>query len=197
MKIPPCLNHSLSSGSACAEGSLRASLFGAFPRGLPSSLAELSGHATLLCPARALARRFAIAFGDLPSAALRRISLRPPKSIRWSPVGFMLTEHWPRGTLVTRLYERGSLALSLIRSSGETRAHRSPSARLAFLTVRRLLYSNDSFHSFSPAEFCSAYLSPKNPRGYGKAVHGWHATAYSNGKRRVYVTFEEVKTVGN
>ena len=31
----------------------------------------------------------------------------------------------------------------------------------------------------------------------GKAVHGWHATAYSNGKRRVYVTFEEVKTVGN
>ena len=30
----------------------------------------------------------------------------------------------------------------------------------------------------------------------GKAVHGWHATTYSNGKRRVYVTFEEVKTVG-
>ena len=30
----------------------------------------------------------------------------------------------------------------------------------------------------------------------GKAVHGWHATAYSDGKRRVYVTFEEVKTVG-
>ena len=30
----------------------------------------------------------------------------------------------------------------------------------------------------------------------GKAVHGWHATNYSNGKRRVYVTFEEVKTVG-
>ena len=66
---------------------------------------------------------------------------------------------WPRGTLVTRLYEGGSLALSLIRSSGETRAHRSPSARPAFLTVRRLLYSNDSFHSFSPAEFCSAYLT--------------------------------------
>ena len=85
------------SGSACAEGSLRAPLFGAFPRGLPSSLAELSGHAILLCPARALARRFAIAFGDLPSASLRRISFRPPKSIRWSPVGFMVTEHWPRG----------------------------------------------------------------------------------------------------
>ena len=51
-------------------------------RGLPSSLAELSGHAILLCPARALARRFAIAFGDLPSASLRRISFRPPKSIR-------------------------------------------------------------------------------------------------------------------
>ena len=31
----------------------------------------------------------------------------------------------------------------------------------------------------------------------GKAVHGWHATAYSDGKKRVYVTFEEVKTVGN
>ena len=30
----------------------------------------------------------------------------------------------------------------------------------------------------------------------GKAVHGWHATAYSDGKKRVYVTFEEVKTVG-
>ena len=30
----------------------------------------------------------------------------------------------------------------------------------------------------------------------GKAVHGWHATTYSNGKRRVYVTFEEVKTMG-
>ena len=30
----------------------------------------------------------------------------------------------------------------------------------------------------------------------GKAVHGWHATSYSNGKKRVYVTFEEVRTVG-
>ena len=30
----------------------------------------------------------------------------------------------------------------------------------------------------------------------GKAVHGWNATAYSDGKKRVYVTFEEVKTVG-
>ena len=30
----------------------------------------------------------------------------------------------------------------------------------------------------------------------GKAVHGWHATVYSDGKKRVYVTFEEVKTVG-
>ena len=29
-----------------------------------------------------------------------------------------------------------------------------------------------------------------------KAVKAWHATTYSNGKRRVYVTFEEVKTVG-
>ena len=160
-------------------------------RGLPSSLAELSGHAILLCPARALARRFAIAFGDLPSASLRRISFQPPKSIRWHPIGFMLTQHWPRGTLVTRLHERGSLTLSLIRSSGETRAHRSrttlrfvyvglrprsgsarttlapPSERpdgrwiSAFLTVCRLLYSNDSFHSFSSAEFCSAYLSPR------------------------------------
>lgn len=72
----------------------------------------------------------------------------------------MMSEHWPRGTLVTRLYEGDSFALSLIRLSGETRAHRSPSARPAFLTVRRLLYSNDSFHSFSSAEFCSAYLTP-------------------------------------
>ena len=29
-----------------------------------------------------------------------------------------------------------------------------------------------------------------------KAVKTWHATSYSNGKKRVYVTFEEVKTVG-
>ena len=80
------------SGSACAEGSLRASLFGAFPRGLPSSLAELSEHAIPLCPARALARHFAIAFGDLPSASLRRISFPPPKSIRRLPFGFTATE---------------------------------------------------------------------------------------------------------
>ena len=30
----------------------------------------------------------------------------------------------------------------------------------------------------------------------GKGVYSWHATNYSNGRRRVYVTFEEVKTVG-
>ena len=29
-----------------------------------------------------------------------------------------------------------------------------------------------------------------------KGVHSWHATNYSNGRRRVYVTFEDVKTVG-
>ena len=29
-----------------------------------------------------------------------------------------------------------------------------------------------------------------------KAVKAWHATNYSNGRKRVYVTFEEVKTVG-
>ena len=29
-----------------------------------------------------------------------------------------------------------------------------------------------------------------------KGVHCWHATNYSYGRRRVYVTFEEVKTVG-
>ena len=28
-----------------------------------------------------------------------------------------------------------------------------------------------------------------------KAVKTWHATSYSNGRKRVYVTFEEVKTV--
>ena len=31
----------------------------------------------------------------------------------------------------------------------------------------------------------------------GKAVERWHATTFSNGKRKVYVTFEEVKTVGS
>lgn len=30
----------------------------------------------------------------------------------------------------------------------------------------------------------------------GKAVRRWRATEFSDGKRRVYVTFEEVKTVG-
>ena len=30
----------------------------------------------------------------------------------------------------------------------------------------------------------------------GKAVERWHATTFSNGKRKVYVTFEEVKTMG-
>ena len=29
-----------------------------------------------------------------------------------------------------------------------------------------------------------------------KAVKTWHATSYSNGRKRVYVTFEEVKAVG-
>ena len=29
-----------------------------------------------------------------------------------------------------------------------------------------------------------------------KAVKAWHATNYSSGRKRVYVTFEEVKTVG-
>ena len=93
-----------------------------------------------------------------------RSSYAPPRFHRPSRFDGILSASqrlncWPRGTLVTRLYERGSFALSLIRSSGETRAHRSPSARPAFLTVRRLLYSNDSFHSFSSAEFCSAYLT--------------------------------------
>ena len=86
----------------------------------------------------------------------------------------MMSEHWPRGTLVTRLYEGDSFALSLIRLSGETRAHRSRttlrfvyvglqprsgSARPAILTVRRLLYSNGFLPPFSSAEFCSAYLT--------------------------------------
>ena len=31
----------------------------------------------------------------------------------------------------------------------------------------------------------------------GKGVHSWHATNFSNGRKRVYVTFEEVKTVGS
>ena len=30
----------------------------------------------------------------------------------------------------------------------------------------------------------------------GKAVRRWRTTDFSDGKRRVYVTFEEVKTVG-
>ena len=42
---------------------------------LPSSLAELSEHATLLCPAE----------------------FHPPKPVRRNPVGFMMSEHWPLG----------------------------------------------------------------------------------------------------
>ena len=30
----------------------------------------------------------------------------------------------------------------------------------------------------------------------GTTVHNWRTTDFSDGKRRVYVTFEEVKTVG-
>jgi len=29
-----------------------------------------------------------------------------------------------------------------------------------------------------------------------KGVKSWHSSTYSNGKRRVYVTFEEVRAVG-
>ena len=64
-------------------------------------------------------------------------------------------------SIITRLYEGDSLALSLIRSSGETRTHRSPFARPAILTVRRLLYSNGFLPPFSSAEFYSAYLTPR------------------------------------
>ena len=97
---------------------------------LPSSLAELSGHATLLCPA----------------------AFPPPKSIRRLHVGFTLTRHWPRGIVVTRLYEKGSLALSLIRSSGETRAHRSRTR----LRVLRIAFGEVPSERLSP--FCGASL---------------------------------------
>ena len=116
----------------------------------------------------------------------------------------MMSEHWPRGTLVTRLYERDSLALSLIRSSGETRAHRSPSARPAILTVRRLLYSNGFLPPFSSAEFCSAYLTIKsqivtNPpvRLIFSAKYATHKTdgvsdvPAHGGARRMYKTSKE------
>ena len=96
-------------------------------------------------------------------------------------------------TLLFSPYIGSSLALQLTSSSDRTPAHRSrttlrfvyvglrprsgsarttlapPSERpngrwiSAFLTVRRLLYSNDSFHSFSSAEFCSAYLTIEAP----------------------------------
>ena len=67
-------------------------------------------------------------------------------------------------SIITRLYEGDSLALSLIRSSGETRTHRSPFARPTILTVRRLLYSNGFLPPFSSAELCSAYQSLPNPQ---------------------------------
>ena len=95
-------------------------------------------------------------------------------------------------SIITRLYEGDSLALSLIRSSGETRAHRSPSARPAFLTVRRLLYSNDSFHSFSSAEFCSAYPTLADPNDTSK-MSGLpvHLSSAAQGRR----TLSEVSRI--
>ena len=30
----------------------------------------------------------------------------------------------------------------------------------------------------------------------GTTVHNWHTTTFASGKRRVYATFESVKTVG-
>ena len=114
---------------------------------LPSSLAELSGHATLLCPA----------------------AFPPPKSIRRLHVGFMLTRHWPRGIVVTRLYEKGSLALSLIRSSGETRAHRSRTR----LRVLRIAFGEVPSERLSP--FCGASLHGLlGPSGYPLASLGPH-----------------------
>ena len=100
----------------------------------------------------------------------------------------MMSEHWPRGTLVTRLYEGGSFALSLIRLSGETRAHRSRttlrfvyvglrprsgSAHPAFLTVCRLLYSADlAHHPASSAEFCSAYQTLAHSKNWVNFMRG-------------------------
>ena len=105
----------------------------------------------------------------------------------------MMSEHWPRGTLVTRLYEGDSLALSLIRSSGETRAHRSPSARPAILTVRRLLYSNGFLPPFSSAEFCSAYQSLPNPNlvpPKPRRRRRWSLSSFQGGgRRRTSITF--------
>ena len=48
----------------------------------------------------------------------------------------------------------------------------------AFLTVRRLLYSNDSFHSFSPAEFCSAYQALFIPQPQPDEIATVHASSH-------------------
>ena len=47
----------------------------------------------------------------------------------------------------------------------------------------------------SPAEGAAKRSATRGGEIADKAVKAWHATNYSNGKRRVYVTFEEVKTV--
>ena len=94
-----------------------------------------------------------------------RSSYAPPRFDHPSRFDGLLLASWCLNTghaeisIITRLYEGDSLALSLIRSSGETRVHRSPFARPAILTVRRLLYSNGFLPPFSSAEFCSAYQS--------------------------------------
>ena len=178
-----------------AAPTLRASLYGASPRyyglvRLPASLSRtrLRALRVRLAPKVPFELRSSVHSREVSRVPLlnfpdTRSPYAPPRFHRPSRFDGILSASqrlncWPRGTLVTRLYVRGSLALSLIRSSGETRAHRSPFARTtlappserpdgrwisAFLTVRRLLYSNDSFHSFSSAEFRSAYRTLCTP----------------------------------
>ena len=49
---------------------------------------------------------------------------------------------------------------------------------------------------YPPSRRRVAKRCPSRDAICNKAVKAWHATSYSNGRKRVYVTFEEVKTVG-
>ena len=67
---------------------------------------------------------------------------------------------WPRGMMVTRLYEEGSFALRLTSLSGRTPAHGSPHARPAVLITSRFVCDSCSFHHDSSAKLILAYLTP-------------------------------------
>ena len=48
----------------------------------------------------------------------------------------------------------------------------------------------------SPAEGAAKRSATRGAEIEGTTVHNWRTTTFASGKRRVYATFESVKTVG-